>query len=104
MRQLSLFHGPEGALGRLATALSHPLTIARTLLRWRGRRRDSRPRRHAPRTTFINDGLANLIAPASFSNMQSAQESIAAYIRAKDENRPYLWRGRLLTPPQWKWW
>jgi hypothetical protein len=48
--------------------------------------------------------LANLIAPASFSNMQSAQESIAAYIRAKDENRPYLWRGRLLTPPQWKWW
>jgi steroid delta-isomerase-like uncharacterized protein len=33
MRQLGLFHEPEGMLGRLATALSHPLTIARALLR-----------------------------------------------------------------------
>jgi len=33
MRQLGLFHEPEGVLGRLATALSHPLTIARTFLR-----------------------------------------------------------------------
>jgi len=33
LHQLGLFHEPEGALGRLATALSHPLTIARTFLR-----------------------------------------------------------------------
>jgi hypothetical protein len=33
MRQLGLFHEPEGALGRLATGLSHPLTIARAFLR-----------------------------------------------------------------------
>ena len=39
MRQLGLFHEPEGALGRLVTALSHPLTIARTLLRSSQRRR-----------------------------------------------------------------
>lgn len=34
MRQLGMFHEPEGALGRLATALSHPITIARALLRF----------------------------------------------------------------------
>ncbi len=39
MRQLGLFHEPDGALGRVATALSHPLTIARALLRPRKRRR-----------------------------------------------------------------
>jgi steroid delta-isomerase-like uncharacterized protein len=33
MRQLGLFHEPQGALGRFATALSHPLTIARAFLR-----------------------------------------------------------------------
>jgi hypothetical protein len=33
MRQLGLFHEPEGRLGRVATALSHPLTIARALRR-----------------------------------------------------------------------
>jgi steroid delta-isomerase-like uncharacterized protein len=33
MRQLGLFHEPDGALGRLVTALSHPLTIARAFLR-----------------------------------------------------------------------
>jgi steroid delta-isomerase-like uncharacterized protein len=33
MRQLGLFHEPDGALGRLITALSHPLTIARAFLR-----------------------------------------------------------------------
>jgi steroid delta-isomerase-like uncharacterized protein len=33
MRQLGLFHEPQGALGRIATALSHPLTIARAYLR-----------------------------------------------------------------------
>ena len=33
MRQLGLFHEPEGALGRLVTAVSHPLTIARAFLR-----------------------------------------------------------------------
>ena len=32
MRQLGLFHEPEGALGRLVTALSHPLTMARAFL------------------------------------------------------------------------
>jgi len=37
MRQLGLFHEPEGKLGRLATALSHPLTILRALLRGTGR-------------------------------------------------------------------
>ena len=39
MRQLGLFHEPHGVLGRLATVLSHPLTIARALLRRSGRRR-----------------------------------------------------------------
>lgn len=33
MRQLGLFHEPEGRLGGMVTALSHPLTIARALLR-----------------------------------------------------------------------
>jgi len=33
MRQLDLFYEPEGVLGRLATALSHPLTLTRTFLR-----------------------------------------------------------------------
>jgi len=33
MRQLGLFHEPEGIWGRLATAISHPLTVARALLR-----------------------------------------------------------------------
>jgi steroid delta-isomerase-like uncharacterized protein len=33
MRQLGLFHEPLGTLGRFATALSHPLTIARAALR-----------------------------------------------------------------------
>jgi steroid delta-isomerase-like uncharacterized protein len=33
MSQLGLFHEPEGKLGRLATALSHPLTIIRALAR-----------------------------------------------------------------------
>jgi steroid delta-isomerase-like uncharacterized protein len=33
MRQIGLFHEPEGRLGRIVTALSHPLTIARALLR-----------------------------------------------------------------------
>ena len=33
MRQLGLFHESDGALGRLVTALSHPLTIARAFLR-----------------------------------------------------------------------
>ena len=33
MRQLGLFHEPDGALGRLVTALNHPLTIARAVLR-----------------------------------------------------------------------
>jgi steroid delta-isomerase-like uncharacterized protein len=33
MRQLGLFHEPEGSLGRLVTALSHPLTIAKAFLR-----------------------------------------------------------------------
>jgi hypothetical protein len=33
MRQLGLFHEPRGALGRFATVLSHPLTIARAFLR-----------------------------------------------------------------------
>jgi hypothetical protein len=32
MRQLGLSHEPEGGLGRLITALNHPLTIARALL------------------------------------------------------------------------
>jgi steroid delta-isomerase-like uncharacterized protein len=40
MRQLGLFHEPEGPLGRLVTALSHPLTIARAFLR-----SSDRPRR-----------------------------------------------------------
>jgi steroid delta-isomerase-like uncharacterized protein len=39
MRQLGLFHEPEGMLGRLVTALSHPLTITRALLRRSGRPR-----------------------------------------------------------------
>lgn len=33
MRQLGLFHEPEGRLGRIVTALSHPLTIARAIRR-----------------------------------------------------------------------
>ena len=33
MRQLGLFHEPEGRLGRLVTALNHPVTIAREFLR-----------------------------------------------------------------------
>jgi len=33
MRQLGLFHEPEGRLGRLVTALNHPVTIARAFLR-----------------------------------------------------------------------
>lgn len=33
MRQLGLFHEPEGAIGRLVTALCHPLTIAGAFLR-----------------------------------------------------------------------
>jgi hypothetical protein len=33
MRQLGLFHEPRGALGRLVTVLSHPLTITRAFLR-----------------------------------------------------------------------
>ena len=33
MRQLGLFHEPEGTLGRLVTAFSHPLTVTRALLR-----------------------------------------------------------------------
>jgi hypothetical protein len=33
MRQLGLFHEPEGRLGRLVTALSHPLTISRAYMR-----------------------------------------------------------------------
>jgi steroid delta-isomerase-like uncharacterized protein len=33
MRQLGLFHEPQGALGRLVTVLSHPLTITRAFLR-----------------------------------------------------------------------
>jgi steroid delta-isomerase-like uncharacterized protein len=37
MRQLGLFHEPEGALGRLTTALVHPVTIARAFLRRSGR-------------------------------------------------------------------
>ena len=32
MRQLGLFYEPESVLGRVVTALSHPLTIARALL------------------------------------------------------------------------
>ena len=32
MRQLGLFHEPEGRLGRLVTALSHPLTIIAAFL------------------------------------------------------------------------
>jgi steroid delta-isomerase-like uncharacterized protein len=40
MRQLGLFHEPESRLGRLVTALSHPLTIASAFLR-----RFHRPRR-----------------------------------------------------------
>jgi steroid delta-isomerase-like uncharacterized protein len=32
MRQLGLFHEPEGGLGRLITVLNHPLTIGRALL------------------------------------------------------------------------
>ncbi len=39
MRQLGLFHEPDGALGRLTTALSHPLTIARAIFRPRHRQR-----------------------------------------------------------------
>ena len=39
MRQLGLFHEPESRLGRVVTALSHPLTIARALLRSPARRR-----------------------------------------------------------------
>ncbi len=37
MRQLGLFHEPEGTLGRLTTALVHPVTIARAFLRRSGR-------------------------------------------------------------------
>jgi hypothetical protein len=33
MRQLGLFHEPEGAVGRLVIALSHPMTIAKAFLR-----------------------------------------------------------------------
>jgi len=39
MRQLGLFHEPEGALGRVAIALGHPLTIAGALFRPRSHRR-----------------------------------------------------------------
>jgi steroid delta-isomerase-like uncharacterized protein len=39
MRQLGLFHEPEGRLGRFVTALSHPVTITRALLRSSVRRR-----------------------------------------------------------------
>ena len=39
MRQLGLFHEPEGTLGRLATVWSHPLTVARALLLSSHRRR-----------------------------------------------------------------
>jgi steroid delta-isomerase-like uncharacterized protein len=39
MRQLGLFHEPVG-LGRIVTAMSHPLTIARSLLHASSRRRD----------------------------------------------------------------
>lgn len=37
LRQLGLFHEPEGALGRIVTLLSHPMTIARAVLRTSGR-------------------------------------------------------------------
>ena len=37
MRQLGLFHEPEGTLGRLTTALVHPVTITRAFLRRAGR-------------------------------------------------------------------
>jgi steroid delta-isomerase-like uncharacterized protein len=40
LAQLGLFHEPSGPLGKLATALSHPFTIARALLR-RDRRKRS---------------------------------------------------------------
>lgn len=33
LRQIGLYHEPTGVLGRLATALSHPLTVARAYLR-----------------------------------------------------------------------
>ena len=33
LRQLGLFHEPSRGLGRIATAISHPLTIARAYLR-----------------------------------------------------------------------
>jgi hypothetical protein len=33
MRQLGLFREPEGAVGRLVIALSHPMTIAKAFLR-----------------------------------------------------------------------
>ncbi len=39
MRQLGLFHEPEGKLGRLMTVLSHPLTIGRALIRATNRAR-----------------------------------------------------------------
>jgi steroid delta-isomerase-like uncharacterized protein len=41
MRQLGLFHEPQGARGRLAIALSHPLTIAKALLRGRTNERET---------------------------------------------------------------
>lgn len=36
LAQLGLFHEPMRGLGRVMTALSHPVTIARAYLRWSG--------------------------------------------------------------------
>jgi len=47
MRQLGLFHEPEGTLGRLTTALVHPVTITRAFLRRSGREGINRKRARA---------------------------------------------------------
>jgi steroid delta-isomerase-like uncharacterized protein len=40
LRQLGVFHEPDGALGRITTLLTHPLTIAQIAVRKMGWKRD----------------------------------------------------------------
>ncbi len=40
LRQLGVFHEPDGALGRITTLLTHPLTMAQIALRKAGWKRD----------------------------------------------------------------
>lgn len=48
LRQLGLFHDPSGGIGRAVLVLTHPVTLARALLRGTSRNRASPGDRRAP--------------------------------------------------------